>query len=334
MGYRVAVLMGGQSFEREFSLASGKNVCDILERAGHEVIPLDTTGDLVETLRGEKVDVAYVALHGRHGEDGTIQSLLDLLGIPYVGCTAPVCRTTRNKSNIEHVVEACRIQRGVDAQDGPASWPEEICIAIDAFKQMGAAGALDLVAARFEGFPLVVKPARGGSALGLHKVKSADDLAPAILDALSYDSEVIIGQWIDGVELGISIIENADGGLDVLPPVEICTAHEYFDTSDRLDSDGVQFYAPPRTESLAFDESRAAEIEEEVKAAAAEVFTAFGCRDIARVDLIWDGSRAKVIEVDVSPGMSRNSLLPAACGAAGIDLGELLTSLLARAIAR
>ena len=330
MGYKVAVLMGGKSFEREFSLASGKNVCDILEAAGHEVVPLDTTSDLVESLRSEKVDVAYVALHGKHGEDGTIQSLLELLGIPYVGCTAPVCRMTRNKSNIEHVVGG----RRAAGEDGPASWPEEVCIAIDAFKEMGAAGALDAVMARFGTFPLVVKPACGGSALGLHKVKAADELAPAILDALSYDGEVIIGQWIEGVELGVTVVENADGTLNVLPPVEIATAHEYFDTSDRLDNEGVSFFAPPRPESLASYEHSVAEVERVIKAAAAEVFEAFGCRDVARVDMIWDGSAAKVIEVDVSPGMSRNSLLPAACDAAGIDLGELLTELLKRAIER
>lgn len=334
MGYKVAVLMGGQSFEREFSLASGKNVCEILERAGHEVIPLDTTEDLVETLRAEKPDVAYVALHGRHGEDGTIQSLLDLLDIPYVGCTAPVCRTTRNKSNIEHVVGGRRALMGRDPLDGPASWPEEVCIAIDAFKQMGAAGALDLMVARFGRFPLVVKPACGGSALGLHKVKAPDELAPAILDALSYDGEVIVGEWVDGVEVGVSIVANADGSLDVLPPVEVCTSHEYFDTTDRLDSDAVSFYAPPRAESLASYSKSVAEVEETIKAAAAEVFTAFGCRDMARVDLIWDGERAKVIEVDVSPGMSSHSLLPAACDAAGINLGELLTTLLKNAIER
>ena len=329
MGYKVAVLMGGQSFEREFSLLSGKNVCEALERAGHEVLPLDTTSDLVEILRGEDIDVAYIALHGKHGEDGTIQSLLELLGIPYVGCTAPVCRMTRNKSNIEHVVEAHR----ADPEVGPASWPSEVCIAIDAFKQMGAAGALDMVKARFAGFPLVVKPACGGSALGLHKVDAFEELAPAILDALSYDDEVIIGEWIDGIELGVSIVER-DGSLEVLPPVEICTTHEYFDTSDRLDSDGVSFYAPPRDESLGAMGCDPVEACALVKDAAAEVFSAFGCRDIARVDMIWDGRCAKVIEVDVSPGMSRQSLLPAACDAAGIELGDLLTALLEQAIER
>ncbi len=354
MGYKVAVLMGGKSFEREFSLQSGKNVCRVLEEAGHEVVPLDTTSDLVDTLRAEKVDVAYVALHGKHGEDGTIQSLLEYLEIPYVGCTAPICRIARNKSNMEYVLESHRAHLAAvaEASDkrsagagagasaaaaGAASCPREICLFIDAFKEMGAATALSLVNDKFDEYPLVVKPARGGSAMGLHKVACFDELAPAILDALSYDTEVIIGEWIDGVELGVSIVERADGTLHVLPPVEISTTHEYFDTSARLEAGEAEYYAPPRGESIsAVSGSNCAydQVMETVKAAAIEVFCAFGCRDMARVDMIWDGAQAKVIELDVSPGMSDKSLLPAACDAEGITLASLISEQLDKAVAR
>ncbi len=348
MGYKVAVLMGGKSFEREFSLLSGKNVCRALEEAGHEVVPLDTTSDLVETLRAEKVDVAYVALHGKHGEDGTIQSLLEYLEIPYVGCTAPVCRIARNKSNMEYVLEAhratqaaieaaCDKKPAAGAAAGAASWPREVCLFIDAFKEMGLATALSLVNDKFDKFPLVVKPARGGSAMGLHKVVCYDELAPAILDALSYDTEVIIGEWIDGVELGVSVVERADGSLHVLPPVEISTSHEYFDTSARLDSGEAEYYAPPRSESFAALPGEGLpydQVMSVVKAAAIEVFQAFGCRDMARVDMIWDGTSAKVIELDVSPGMSQKSLMPAACDAEGITLAALIGEQLDKAVAR
>ncbi|MGI6221651.1 MAG: D-alanine--D-alanine ligase family protein [Coriobacteriales bacterium] len=331
MGYKVAVLMGGQSFEREFSLNSGKNVCEILTAAGHEVVPLDTTSDLVDTLRAEKPDVAYVALHGKHGEDGTIQSLLEVLGIPYVGCTPHVCRRTRNKANVVCVLDAYRAHGD---GTGPASWFPQVCMSLDAFKEMGAAGTLEQIAGRFSGYPLVVKPACGGSAMGLHKVKCFDELAPAILDAFSYDDEVIVGEWVEGVEVGVSVIEDEDGNAKVLPPVEIAPKHEYFDTSARLDSDEVEFFAPPREESLSRDGADAAEVLKAIEDAALEIFESFRCRDVARVDMIWDGEHANVIEVDVSPGMSRSSLLPAACAAAGIDLGDFLTQLLDRAVAR
>ena len=105
MGLKVAVLMGGSSFEREFSLASGKQVCAALEEAGHKAVPLDTTADLVPTLRSERPDVAYVALHGKHGEDGTIQSLLEFLDIPFVGSPASVCRSTWNKDSLHTTME-------------------------------------------------------------------------------------------------------------------------------------------------------------------------------------------------------------------------------------
>ena len=330
MGYKVAVLMGGTSFEREFSLQSGKNVCKVLEEAGNEVLPLDTTADLTETLRAEDVDVAYVALHGKNGENGTIQSLLELLEIPYVGCTAPMCRIARNKANIEYALAAKR----AGADGGPASWPKEISLFIDAFKDMGAATAIDLIEGKFDSYPLVVKPARGGSALGLHKVMARDELAPAILDALSYDTEVIIGEWVDGVEMGVSVVERKDGSICVLPPVEVSTSHEYFDFNARMETGCVEYYTPPREESLAGSTFSYGDIVVRAKAAALEVFEAFGCRDMVRVDMIWDGSEAKVIEVDVSPGMSEKSLLPAACDAAGISLVDLLMEQLDKAVAR
>jgi len=201
---KVAVLMGGSSFEREVSLASGKQVCAALEAAGHKVVPLDTTSKLVPTLRSERPDVAYSALHGKHGEDGTIQSLMEFLDIPLVGSTASVCRKTWNKAILPSTMEEYRVTQDADIS---ASWPRGICIARDAFKDMGAATALDLVEQRIPGgYPLAVKPACGGSALGVHRVDHLDELGEAILDALSYDNEVIIEQWIEGVEMAVSIL--------------------------------------------------------------------------------------------------------------------------------
>lgn len=207
MGLKVAVLMGGSSFEREFSLASGKQVCAALEEAGHKAVPLDTTADLVPTLRSERPDVAYVALHGKHGEDGTIQSLLEFLDIPFVGSPASVCRSTWNKDSLHTTMETYRAMTG----DAPvASWPQGICIARDAFKDMGAATALDLVKDRvIGGFPVAVKPAHGGSALGVHRVDCQDDLGEAILDALSFDEHVVIEQWVEGVEMAVSVLGTA-----------------------------------------------------------------------------------------------------------------------------
>ncbi|MBQ6454001.1 MAG: D-alanine--D-alanine ligase [Coriobacteriales bacterium] len=331
MTYKVAVLMGGSSLEREFSLASGKRVCDALEALGHEVLPLDTTSDLVTTLRAEKPDVCYIALHGKHGEDGTIQSLLEFLQIPFVGSPATVCRSTWNKSTLPHVLESYR-----EGEPGDAAWPYGICIASDAFKDMGAAFALDLFPERIPaGLPFAVKPASQGSALGMSKV-TVDDrhvLGEAILNALSFDDEVIIEEWVDGVELAVSVIGE---GWDAyaLAPVEIVPRHGIYDTEARLDDMAVDFYAPVRLESLSHDPAQAQAIRNEIERAALEVHRAYGCRDLSRVDMIWDGAQAKVLEINVSPGMTELSLLPMAAQASGIELGQLLEELIGRALDR
>lgn len=337
MGYKVAVLMGGKSFEREFSLESGKRVCDALSAAGHTVVPLDTTEALVETLRDEHVDVAYIALHGKHGEDGTIQSLLEFLEIPFVGSTATVCRLTWNKSTLAHTLVAHRpgFRKRDVRGDGPASWPEHVCLSIDAFKNMGAASALKLVEERItDGYPFAVKPASGGSAMGLHKVNSFGELAPAVLDALSYDTEVIVEKWIEGVELAVSIVEDSDGTQHVLPAVEICPNQDIYDTAARLDPDAVDYYAPVRPASLSDDPAQAAVDIELIESAALEAYRAYGCRDLGRIDMVWDGAVPRLLEVDISPGMTPLSLFPTACEAAGLKLEDVLSGLLDTAVKR
>lgn len=324
---KVAVLMGGSSFEREFSLASGKQVCAALEEAGHKVVPLDTTGDLVPALRSERPQVCYSALHGKHGEDGTIQSLLEFLDIPFVGSPAAVCRKTWNKAVLPSVIEG---YRAVEQTSDAAAWPQGICIARDAFKDMGAATALDLVEQRIPGgFPFAVKPACGGSAMGVHRVEKVEDLGEAILDALSYDAEVIIEQWVDGVEMAVSILGE---GWDAhaLPPVEIVPRSGLYTTEARMSADGVEFFTPVRPASLSSDEASAQAIRAEIERAALEVYRAYGVRDLGRVDLVWDGAQARILEVDVSPGMTELSLFPAACSAAELSLPAVFDSLVTK----
>lgn len=324
MGLKVAVLMGGASFEREFSLKSGRNVCAALEEAGHKVVALDTTPDLVPTLRSERPDVAYIALHGKHGEDGTIQSLLEFVGVPFVGSSATACRQTWNKDSLHGTMAS---YRAITGDDPIASWPQGICIARDAFKDMGAATALDLVGERvIGGYPVAVKPAHGGSALGVHRVDSQEGLGEAILDALSYDDHVVIEQWIEGVEMAVSVL-GTGWDAHALPPVEIVAKNGLYDTAARLDPDGATFYAPVRLSSLAADEADAQAIRAEIERAALEVYRAYELEDLARLDVIWDGAQARVLETNVSPGMTEDSLFPAACEASGLSLSAVLNEL-------
>lgn len=325
---KVAVLMGGSSFEREFSLISGKNICAALEEAGHRAVPLDTNEQLVPTLRSERPDVVYNALHGKHGEDGTIQSLLEFLDIPFVGSPASVCHRSWNKDALHSSVAKYRQISG--AFDGVAAWPPGVFIAKDAFSGMGAATALDLVGERIPGdYPVCVKPAHGGSALGVHRVESQDELGEAILDALSYDDAVNIEQWVEGVELAVSILGTGDDAY-ALPPVEIVPKRGFFDTEARLDHELVDFHCPVRLESLSPDPAVAEAIRVEVERAALEVYRAYSVVDLGRIDLIWDGGCARCFEVDVSPGMTNHSLFPAAVEAAGLTLAQVVDELVSQ----
>ncbi|WP_165047231.1 MULTISPECIES: D-alanine--D-alanine ligase [unclassified Adlercreutzia] len=328
---KVAVLMGGSSFEREFSLASGKNVCAALEEAGHRVVPLDTNADLVPTLRSERPDVVYNALHGKHGEDGTIQSLLEFLGIPFVGSPASVCHRSWNKDALHSSLEK---YRSITGEAAVASWPQGVFIARDAFKGMGAATALDLVPERvIGGYPVAVKPAHGGSALGVHRVDCQEDLGEAVLDALSYDDAVNIEQWVEGVEVSVAILGT---GWDAyaLPPVEIVPKGAFYDAEARIKDGLVDFHCPVRLASLSPDEAQAQAIRAEIERAALEVYRAYSVRDLGRVDLIWDGGSARCFELDVSPGMTERSLFPTACAAAGLTLPAVLNELVEQAYAR
>nr|WP_255478056.1 hypothetical protein [Enterorhabdus sp. P55] len=199
---------------------------------------------------------------------------------------------------------------------------------------MGAATALDLVGERvIGGYPVCVKPAHGGSALGVHRVDNPDDLGEAVLDALSYDDAVNIEQWVEGVELSVAIL-GTGWDAHALPPVEIVAREGFFDAEARMHEDRVEFFCPVRMASLAADESDAQAIRAEIERAALEVYRSYGVRDLGRVDMIWDGSQARCFELDVSPGMTDHSLFPVACRAAGLTLTGVVDALVTAAEGR
>lgn len=325
--YTVAVIMGGSSFERKFSLASGKHAVEALEKAGHTAIPLDADENLVDTLREDRPDAAIVALHGAGGEDGAVPSLLTFLNIPFVGCMPAVCRNTWNKAELPFVMA-----RAYDPDESVVRWPLQFALSEGAFRNLGAAGALDLMPKRVGGFPLAVKPTCGGSAMGLAKVNEPSELGPALMGALAYDDSVMVQEWIDGVELSITVMGDA-GDEGVLPPVEV-VADGVYDLDARLDSSRVEYFCPVRPESLSSDPAEAERIRNVCERAAVEVYRAFDCRDIARVDMVWDGQCPRVLDLKVFPGMTENSLVPMAVEAAGLDMAELLDKLVVNAVAR
>lgn len=368
---RVAVLFGGVSSEHEVSLMSVESVLANLPQE-YEVLRIGITKDgrwveytgkndeitsgaweqdkslrtaVLSPDRSHKgflllgsdgwelapVDICFPVLHGKHGEDGTIQSLLEFLGIPFVGSPASVCHRAWNKDALHSSLAKYRDLTG---EEGCASWPQGVYLARDAFKGMGAATALDMVADRvIGGYPVCVKPAHGGSALGIHKVESQEELGEAVLDALSYDEAVNIEQWVDGVELSVSIL-GTGWDAHALPPVEIVAREGFYDATARMADDAVEFFCPVRDESLSPNAADAQAIRAEIERAALEVYRAYSVRDLGRVDLIWDGGAARCFEVDVSPGMTERSLFPMACAAAALSLPAVLDSLVNEAYAR
>ncbi|MCX8007343.1 MAG: D-alanine--D-alanine ligase [Coriobacteriia bacterium] len=312
MKEKVAVLMGGRSLEREVSLRSGRRVSEALCERGYRVVPLDVTPDLVGTLRREKPDAVYVALHGKDGEDGTIQELLEFLGIPYTGPGVVASALAWDKALSKRLF----VNAGIPT-------PAWVAFTAAAFKHMGAATALDLVPEALGGFPLVVKPSGQGSALGLAKVEDASTLPAALLDALSYGETVLVERWVDGTEIAVSVLEGPDGP-EVLPPVEMVPRSGVFDFSAMYTPGETDYYVPARLPDGVLDD---------VRRLALEVHALLGCRHVSRVDMVVaPGGSPYVLECNTSPGMTEMSLLPMAAEAVGIGFQDLVERLVRMAL--
>jgi D-alanine-D-alanine ligase len=305
----VAVLSGGISLEREVSLRSGTRVADALADRGHQVTRVDVDGDLVRTLEQGGFDAAFLTLHGSAGEDGTVQSLLELIGLPYTGPDVLASSLAWNKP----------IAQGLYRRAG-LHVPANATLSQQAFREMGAAAVVDRVAAAL-GDPLVVKPATGGSSLGLSIVEDPSRLAQAIVGAFSYADAVLIERFVAGTEIAVTVLEG-----EALPAVEIQPKGGAYDFSARYTAGATEFHSPARLD----DDASAAAAH-----AAVEAFEAIGARDVSRADLIVDADGTPwLLELDTCPGLTDTSLVPLAAAAAGIGFGELCERLLGLALDR
>jgi D-alanine-D-alanine ligase len=312
---RVAVLKGGSSLERQVSLKSGMRVEEALERLGHEVIPVDVGPDLIDRLRSAAPDAAYVALHGRDGEDGTVQELLEILGIPYTGSGVLACIRSMDKVLTKHLLHS----EGVPT-------PEFFAFNETAFKRLGAAETLPAIEERLE-FPIVVKPASGGSALGIKFARTARDVPGTLISAFSYDSKVLLERHVEGRDLAVSVVEGPDGP-QALPVVEAVPRDEdFYDFEARYEIGRTTFVCP-------------AELPDGVTARAQElalqVYGLLGLYGFARVDLMLENETDElfVLEANAIPGLTPTSLLPQAAEAAGIGFDQLVGRILELAFTR
>jgi D-alanine-D-alanine ligase len=310
---KVAVLKGGSSLERPVSLRSGARVEDALARLGHEVLAVDVGPDLVDRLAGERPDVAFVALHGRGGEDGTVQELLELLGIPYTASRPGACIRCMDKVVAKHAL-----------RDAGIPTPDFYAFSQAAFEDLGAGRALPAIEERLD-FPLVVKPAGQGSALGIKFARTAADVPGALVAAFSYDTKVMLERYVPGRDLAVAVLDGPEGP-DALPVVEaIPNEEDFYDFEARYEMGRTRFVCP-------------AELSPEVTLRAQELALAtwrtLGCSGFARVDLLADGDELTVLEANAIPGLTDTSLLPLAAEAAGITFDAFVARVLDLAVAR
>jgi D-alanine-D-alanine ligase len=322
---KVAVLKGGDSLERTVSLRSGARAQSALRQLGHEVVAIDVGADLVAQLLEVQPDAAFLALHGSDGEDGTVQGLLETIGIPYTGSGPAACMRCTDKALAKYLMREAGIPT-----------PEFAAFKESAIKQLGVAAALPGLE-RSIGFPLVAKPASQGSALGVKFARAASELPGAIVGALSYDRKVVIERYIRGRDLAVSVLDAPDGSQPTdgvalepvaLPVVEaIPREEEFYNYESRYEIGMTTFVCPAELPEGAA--VRAQEL-------ALETYKLLGCHGVARVDLMLEEATGEltVLETNVVPGLTETSLLPLAADAAEIWLDLLVQRILDSAFTR
>jgi D-alanine-D-alanine ligase len=317
---RVAVLQGGGSLERTVSLRSGARAQGALRALGHEVTVIDVGPQLVSQLLETQPEVAFVALHGSDGEDGTVQALLEAVGIPYTGSAPAACMRCTDKALAKYTLR----EAGIPTPDF-AAFKES------AVKDLGVAAALPILE-RSIGFPMVVKPASQGSALGVKFARSSEQLPGAIVGALSYDRKVVLERYVDGRDLAVSVVgaqpPEQSARPAALPVVEaIPREEEFYNYESRYEIGMTTFVCPAELP---------ADTTERAQDLALKAYELLGCHGVARVDLMLERDTGElwVLEANVVPGLTETSLLPLAADAAGIGFDELVQRILESAFTR
>ncbi len=292
---RVAVFMGGDSAEREVSLKSGKAVLAALQSAGVDAFAVDVRGCLLETVDEPEFDRVFIALHGRGGEDGTLQAILAQAGIPYTGSEVLASALAMDKLRTKYVFEGCGLPT-----------PK--------FRTMASVADAKQIAAELR-MPLSVKPSREGSSIGICKVSSVEELIEAYEKAEALDTLVLVEEWVEGPEFTVSLLQDR-----ALPAIGLSTDHEFYDYDAKYLADDTRYRIPC---GLAPDD------ELRLQHLALDAFRVVGCRTWGRVDIMQDADgQFWLLEINTVPGMTDHSLVPMAARAAGISFEELVVRIL------
>lgn len=302
---KVLVIYGGESSEREVSLKTGQGVYEALKRKGYKTELFDYRRELILELVDKIIhtDIIYIALHGRDGEDGKLQALIDLLNKPYVGSNLSASSLAMNKFLTKQVVSTVGIPTAKSIKiSSENNINEKIIEILEEFS-----------------FPLVVKPNREGSSFGFSLVKNSSELEEAIYTALHYDTEILVEDYLKGREFTVSIIEK-EGKAFALPVIEIIPKNEYYDYESKYSTGGSLHVCPAEISKT---------LEEELKEYAIRAYSLIGCKDYSRIDFIVDENRnAFLLEVNTLPGMTPTSLLPDAAKKFGYDFDSLVEHLI------
>ena len=296
---KIAVLLGGTSAEREVSLNSGKAVLDALVNQGYNAYPIDPKEYNVANLKADGFTRVFNILHGRGGEDGTMQGLLEQIGLPYTGCGVMASALTMDKMRTKMLWKAF----GLPVAD------------MEIVTRETAAQLYAEAIVKKLGLPLMVKPSLEGSSVGLTKVKASDELKSAVDYALKFDETVLIEEWLGGDELTVPVL----GGV-VLPAIRIVPEGEFYDYEAKYISDSTQYFCPA---------GLSVEREQALAGLVKRAYEAVGCRGWSRIDVMTnDKGEFRLVEVNTNPGMTSHSLFPKSALTVGISFEELVVKIL------
>ncbi|MET0740818.1 MAG: D-alanine--D-alanine ligase [Candidatus Nanopelagicales bacterium] len=310
---RVVVLAGGLSHERDVSVRSGRRVAEAMRGAGVEVDVLDVDASLLPDLIADRPAVVFPLLHGAAGEDGAIRDVLGLLRIPYVGSVPDACRVAFDKPAAKAALTAAGL-----------STPDAVALPHATFRDLGATAVLS-AAVDLLGLPLVVKPARGGSALGMSVVHTIEELPAAMVGCFAYGETALVERFVTGTEVAVSVLDLGSGPV-ALPAVEVQPDGGVYDYEARYTAGATEFFCPARLD---------ASVAEACAKAAVLAHETLALRDLSRSDIIVDAAGVPwLLEVNVAPGMTETSLMPQSVEASGQDLGAVCAALVEVAASR
>lgn len=307
MAEKVAVLLGGNSAEREVSLQSGAAVLAGLQEAGIDAHPVDPRDFAVTELRAAGFDKVFITLHGRGGEDGTLQGVLEHLQLPYTGSGVMASALTMDKLRTKWIWQALGL-------------PVSPYVVLNRQQILSGKQTVEEIASAVAplGYPLIIKPSREGSSIGMSKVNQVSDLLPALEMAFLHDTDVLAEKWLSGPEYTVAIL-----GSEILPSIRIQPAGVFYDYDAKYLSDKTQYFCPS---------GLSAEQEQQLAALAWQAYCALGCDGWGRVDVMQDADGAfYLLEVNTSPGMTSHSLVPMAARQYGLSFSQLVTKILALA---